>query len=99
MTNLLVEKVHNELGSIKGTFGKSEKPFDYRWGSHDVWFNGEQLGGEGRFEETIRWIADNIFDKCEKELKKQGIEDTEDIGFSAKVTGRKIEILTITNDD
>lgn len=99
MTNLLVVRYHNELGSVQGVFGKKEKPFDYSWGSHNWYWKDEQMGDEGKLEERIQEIVETIFGLCAKKMKEQGVEDDGEIAFVARVKGRKVTKLVFLGED
>lgn len=95
MTNLLVVRNHSELGSVKGVFGKNNRSFDFRWGSHDCWFNGKLVGDE---DEVRSWV-DLFFALCEQKMLEQGIEDESEIPFVARIEGRKVTKLVVLSEE
>ncbi len=99
MTNLLVSRSHIESGSIWGTYGKKEKPFDYSWESHGWYWKDESMGDEGKREATIQGIAESILELCAEKMKEQGIKDNGNTPFIARIKGKKVTRIVILDED
>ncbi len=95
MTNLLVIRNNDERGNVTGVFGKSNRPFDFRWGGRDCWFNGENANNKP----NLSSLVELLFDLCKDKMQEQGIEDDGEFPFMARIEGRKVTKLIVLDPE
>lgn len=95
MTNLLVIRNSSDRGSVKGVFGENNQNFDFRWGSHDCWFNGKLVNDENE----VRDLVDSFFALCEQKLIERGVEDESETPFVARIQGKEVTKLIVLDEE